>query len=114
VRGLPKTNATLLKVTGPGYAADDDVPAAPGTVIWQGTARVYVREEVAVPPGSDTLNVFKRMIVTLPRITGLEVDTGDVMTVRYRGAEQDRKVRDVQTVSLPGILHETRVEVDPQ
>lgn len=117
---LPQTNARLISIAPPGATEDWDQPAGPtGTPKWQGNTDAYVLEKVRTVYAQGTGAMVKqrdiRIIIagTLKDAAGqpLTINTGDVVTYRWRGTTHARRVMDYSAPDLPSVPLQNYVTV---
>jgi hypothetical protein len=111
---LPQANATVTAITGPGFSADSDLPAAPGTPKWTGSADGYVTEEQVTSAAAGRLDLLSKDAIVVPGDLRPAVDIalGDTVTFVYAGAEQTRTVRAVRARLLNGVRQTVKLDLE--
>jgi hypothetical protein len=110
---LPQQNGRLLEIRGEKLADDADVLDPAGVLKWQGAAQLYCQEKTVTSTASGRLDLFRKTVIVIPAelTSTLDIQQGDYLRYSYKGTEWTRRVVDVATATMNGVLATTRITI---
>jgi hypothetical protein len=121
----PQVNATITATTEASAAAGDRddwddpgvEPAGGGAPKWAGNVPAYYREKVDRVTDGGTINILTRRTLYIDALQfhAMALDTNDIVTFTWRGAERTGKAIAVVVADLPALarVSSVRVELEP-